>query len=227
MGPDYFLRMNLHNHTVMSHGGYSARNIADEAVKGGLNFVGVADHYKKKKHVHPGNLEEYLSVLSQIKEEYREKISFLASIEIPCSICGEEEFALFKRQRKAFDYILFDKITSLEDLQPIIEFKRQTGLLVGLAHVPLVHMDLKAFLRTCAENQFFIELNSNRSYGVEGQRNYEGLPELPKILKDLGIKVSIGSDTHSALAKVNDIEKEVAYIKAQGLEELAVTKELV
>lgn len=75
----------LHNHTIFSDGRNSAREMVEAAIEKGVGEFGISDHsytaFDESYCMHPDQYEEYVKTISELKTEYKDKITLLCGIE--------------------------------------------------------------------------------------------------------------------------------------------------
>jgi hypothetical protein len=70
-------------------------------------------------------------------------------------------------------------------------------------------------------NDLFIEVTSFRKYNINGISYFEHERAFFKLLTSLGVKFSIGSDTHEDLEEVGHIVDEISFLEDIGAKVLS------
>ncbi len=80
------IKSNLHTHTVWSDGENTVRENIDEALKKGLFSIGFSDHsytsFDTSYCLQKENERKYISEISLLKEEYKDRIEVLCGLEL-------------------------------------------------------------------------------------------------------------------------------------------------
>lgn len=100
---------NFHSHSTYSDGKESIRTCVETAVEERLNIFGISDHspvpYDNVWSMKLNRLEDYVTEITAIKEEFKEKIEVLLGLEVDFTpdnpYCKKEFLDTFK-----FDYII-------------------------------------------------------------------------------------------------------------------------
>lgn len=186
--------MDLHNHTKFSYDGKNTpEEIIENAIANGVEVIGITDH----QFSIGGRIGEYLDRIQACKERYRGRIHVLAGLEIGTRP-RPDDFLTY--DIKGIDYVLFESLDDYRamDFFEFLSWRHRFECPVGLAHCDIFAMsesygiDMIDVLRS--ENIFW-ELNTSGNYDYY----YDFLTNASKreAVKNAGIGVSIGSDTHS------------------------------
>jgi len=221
MGADSLI--NLHTHTTFSDGDYTAEQIVATAEKNHLTHIAITDHFHTTKahSLFPGELENYIGVISEIAKKYP-NINVLAGVEIDtnpehCDLEALPIDLLNKLDLVLFEYVQMEDGTSLDDLEPIL-----TALEVPCG---LAHNDIEANFgpwppESVAEyiSSFgvFVEVNSAWPYKRDGVPFYEKSEKYFLEFKNK-VLVSVGTDVHHNLAEVHNLEKPYRFLRRAGL----------
>lgn len=227
--------MDLHNHTLMSDGAHAPEEIIENAIEKGIDIIGITDHFSTSKceSVAIFEIDCYLHNLSNLKKKYKSHIEVLAGLEVCMnkSFCDLDKLPYDKLNQLDYilleylDYVDFDREGNYQSnsvkLKDIGEYRENFTCNVGLAHTNLLKTAefymlfenyseaLSKVVDMLAENKIFWELNVNSDYGyynylIEHQGE-EKVKLLFTLLKEKGIDITVGSDTHSLNAY--DIER--------------------
>ena len=224
-------KLNLHIHSKYSDGINSIEQIVKSALKTDLNYICITDHFTNSwKADHIPNLsnidkiKRYLEELSQFKEylvKENKKLFLFKGIEIDLS--STEKFIINNVSPNEFDLILFEYLESLEGiayLRKILDYWKKKNSnhfpLIGFAHFDpsfFIISGLDILLEFLKQYDMIIEFNS--SYPQFYSPKYDIFFNK---LRDRGIKVSIGCDSHH-ISTLNDIEEPYEMIEFYKLEE--------
>lgn len=186
--------MDLHNHTVWSYDGSdSAERIIENAIRHGIDVVGITDH----QFSIGAGLGEYIEHITECKKRYKNHIKVLAGLEIGTR---PRPYDLFSSDTAGLDYVLFESLDDCRamDFFEFVSWRHRFNCPVGLAHCDIFAMsdkygiDMLEVMR--AENMFW-EINTSGNYSYY----YDFLTSQKKreAVKRSAIGVSIGSDTHA------------------------------
>lgn len=186
--------MDLHNHTNFSYDGKNTpEEIIENAIKHGIDVIGITDHQFSLG----SNVSEYIKKIGECKEKYSKHIKVLAGLEIGTRPKPDD---LLTYDIKNIDYVLFESLDDYRamDFFEFVSWRHRFDCPVGLAHCDIFNMgtryglDMVEVLR--AENMFW-EINTSGNYSYY----YDFLTNQSKRdrIRESGIGVSIGSDTHS------------------------------
>jgi DNA polymerase (family 10) len=226
-----FPKLNLHIHSNYSDGRNSIEQIVKTALKTDLDYICITDHFTdswKADHIPNLNnldkIKRYLDELSQLKEflvKENKKLTLLKGIEIDLS--SSEKFIINNISPNKFDLILFEYLESFEGIafvKKILEYWKKKNYndfpLIGLAHFDpsfFIIRGLDFLLEFLKQYDIVVEFNS--SYPQFYSPKYEIFFNK---LKESGIKVSIGCDSHH-LSTLKDIESPYKMIEFYNLED--------
>jgi histidinol phosphatase-like PHP family hydrolase len=236
---DGIILEDMHNHTsTWSDGRHEPEELIESAVKNGIEIIGITDHYDcdKCRSIKKEKLPDYIKHLNDLKELYKDKIIVKSGIEIcmdkSMAVVDDLPYDLFNQ----LDYVLLEYVDEFPDsvkLPELPEYIRNLKCKVGLAHNDIFHLiekyRLDQVVKMLKEFNLFFELNCRYSYFYELMENLrtEHVQELLRKLKEKGIPMSVGSDTHYlSTYDIDDIKaanlianyryEEVSEIKVQG-----------
>ncbi len=226
-----FHKINLHIHSTYSDGRNSIEQIVNAALKTDLEYICITDHFTdswKADHIPNLNnldkIKRYLEDISYFQEyiiDQDKKLTLLKGVEI--DLGSSEKFILNNISPGKFDLILFEYLETFEGIvfiKKILNFwKKKNHIefpLIGLAHFDpsyFIIRGLDSLLEFLKQYDVIIEFNS--SYPQFYSPKYEIFFNK---LKESGIKVSIGCDSHH-ISNLNDIESAYKMIDFYHLEE--------
>ena len=215
----------LHSHTYYSYCGKdSPEAVIENAIKNGIELVGISDHYhgvvmckpgfdygntEEKVKMHNNAIKRYFEHINLLKEKYKDYIEVWCGVEITTLDLG---YTLLPDgvDVSVFDYCLIENIqikeTTVED---VFEFaKRINCKRTGLAHMDLPAyiaskgFELDAFFKKMAEHNIFWELNVNYDE-IHGYKEHKYVKdffkssELIDAAKKNNLTLSIGFDGHN------------------------------
>lgn len=226
-------KLNLHIHTTYSDGKNTVNQIVKTAIKLGLDYICITDHFSNswKSKIIPtlnnlDKIERYLEEISHCQAyilKKNRKLNLFKGVEI--DISSSENYIINNIHPNKFDLILFEYLENLEGIafiKNLIEtWKRDRRKsnkfpLLGLAHFDPSFFMLGGFnvlLGFLKQYNIIIEFNS--SYPRFYSRKYETFFNK---LKKNGIMVSIGCDSHH-LSNLKDVEGAYEAIKSYNLED--------
>jgi DNA polymerase (family 10) len=225
-----YSKLNLHIHSKYSDGRNSIEQIVKTALKTDLDYICITDHFTdswKADHIpNLNNIDKimrYLEELSKFKDflvRGNKKLTLFRGIEIDLS--SSEKFIINNISPNKFDFILFEYLESLEGIafvKKILDYwkkKNPTDFpLIGLAHFDpsfFIIRDLDVLIEFLKQHDVIIEFNS--SYPQFYSPIYDIFFNK---LKEKGIKVSIGCDSHH-ISSLRDIESPYKMIEFYNLE---------
>lgn len=226
-----FPTINLHIHSTYSDGRNSIEQIVNAALKTDLKYICITDHFTdswKADHISTLNnfekIKRYLEDLSYFQEcliKQNKNLTLLKGVEI--DLGSSEKFILNNISPVKYDLILFEYLETFEGVafvKKILDYwknkNNSENPLIGLAHFdPSFFMirGLDNLLEFLKQYDIIIEFNS--SYPQFYSPKYE---IFFKKIKEKGIKVSIGCDSHH-ISSLNDIEGAYKMIELYKLEE--------
>lgn len=207
--------VDLHNHTVFSYDGSNTpEEIIENAINCGVDVIGITDHQFSIGE----NLPTYYRYIRHCQLKYADKIRVLCGLEIGTRPAPPESLP---RATEMFDYVLFESLDDERamDFYEFLEWRRLFKCKVGLAHTDIFKlgerygMDIIEVMR---DNDIFWELNTSGNYIYY----YDFLTNDKKqrIIKESGIPVSVGSDTHA----VNEYRKKQVRRANELLQKLGI-----
>lgn len=201
--------MDIHNHTDWSDGAHYPEEIIENAIKNSVSIIGISDHFDTVKcnSVYAAMLNQYICNLKKLKNKYKDQIEVLAGIEI----CMNKEWCDLDKlpydNLNKLDYVLFEYVDCFSGSVTLKEIKEYSGKITckkGLAHTNLITLGniygLVEVIKSLKDNDLFWELNVNPGYEyfdeISENRNKNYIKNLFNKLKENGIKITVGSDTH-------------------------------
>lgn len=182
----------LHNHTTFSYDGEnSCEEIIKNALSKGIEVIGISDHQYSIS-----DIGEYIFTINELKRKYKDKITVLCGLEIGTR---PEPRDLILSNLNNIDYCLFECLDSdtAMDFYEFLEWSKLFKMPKGFAHTDIFFLEQKYeidIIRIMKENDFFWEINTSGNYNY--YYDFITSPKKQQIIKDSGIKISIGSDTH-------------------------------
>ena len=224
-------KLNLHIHSIYSDGRNTIEQIVKKALKTGLDYICITDHltdsWKADLIPNLNNLDKikrYLEEISQFKEFLKKEnknLTLFKGVEI--DISSSEKYIINNISPNKFDLILFEYLESFEGIafvKRILEYWKKENYeefpLIGLAHFDpsfFIIRGLDTLIEFLKQYDIIVEFNS--SYPQFYSRKHEIFYNK---LKDSGIKVSIGCDSHH-ISSLRDIESPYKMIEFYNLEE--------
>jgi len=224
-------KLNLHIHSIYSDGRNTIEQIVKKALKTDLDYICITDHltnsWKADLIPNLNNLDKikrYLEEISQFKEFLKKEnknLTLFKGVEI--DISSSEKYIINNISPNKFDLILFEYLESFEGIafvKRILEYWKKENYeefpLIGLAHFDpsfFIIRGLDTLIEFLKQYDIIVEFNS--SYPQFYSRKHEIFYNK---LKDSGIKVSIGCDSHH-ISSLRDIESPYKMIEFFNLEE--------
>jgi len=224
-------KLNLHIHSIYSDGRNTIEQIIKKALKTGLDYICITDHLTNSWKAdlipnlnNPDKIKRYLEEISQFKEllaKENKTLTLFKGIEI--DISSSENYIINNISPNKFDLILFEYLESFEGIafvKKILEYWKKKNYdefpLIGLAHFDpsfFIIRGLDTLIEFLKQYDIIVEFNS--SYPQLYSRKHEIFYNK---LKDSGIKVSIGCDSHH-ISSLKDIENPYKMIEFYNLEE--------
>lgn len=185
--------VDLHNHTVFSYDGSNTPDeIIENAIAHSIDVIGITDH----QFSIGDKLSEYFEYIQHCKIKYGGKIRVLCGLEIGTRPKPQDLSAAAVSQ---FDYVLFESLDDPRamDFFEFLEWQKMFKCKKGLAHTDIFALSKRYGLNLLDElkkNDIFWELNTSGNYNYY----YDFLTneKKQKAVKDSGITMSVGSDTH-------------------------------
>lgn len=209
--------IDLHNHTVYSYDGSDTpERIIEHAIENGVDVVGITDHQFSIGR----GINGYKEHLLECKRKYADKIKVLAGLEIGTRPAPND---LLTYDVDGLDYVLFESLDDYRamDFYEFVAWRRRFKCPVGLAHCDIFAMSERYginMLEVLKQENIFWELNTSGNYNYY----YDFLTNSAKrnAVKQAGIGVSVGSDTHSIveyrkkqLIRANELVEEMGLKK--------------
>ena len=224
-------KLNLHIHSIYSDGRNTIEQIVKKALKTDLDYICITDHFTNswKADLIPNlnnldKIKRYLEEISQLKEfliKENKDLTLFKGVEI--DISSSEKYIINNISPNKFDLILFEYLESFEGIafvKKIFEYWKKENYdefpLIGLAHFDpsfFIIRGLDTLIEFLKQYDIIVEFNS--SYPQFYSRKHEIFYNK---LKDSGIKVSIGCDSHH-ISNLNDIESPYKMIEFYNLED--------
>ncbi|MHA1257903.1 MAG: PHP domain-containing protein [Promethearchaeota archaeon] len=227
-----FPRINLHTHTIFSDGKNSIKDMVNKALKLGLNYLAITDHFTdswKSGIITTLNsrekIEDYLNEISECQEFLsvsNKNLRLYKGIEVDIGSSGDYIKRLIHPTK--FDIIIFEYLETPEGIAFIKNLIDQWKIslpnpksfpIIGLAHFDPSHFfygTLDILLHFLSDYNIYFEFNS--SYSQYYSWRYESFF---KKLKEYNIFVAIGSDAHNSRSLDNILDP-LEMIKAYDLE---------
>lgn len=197
------IRGDLHMHTTASDGTATIREMADAAIRRGLQYIAITDHSQRVSMAHgldPRRLREQWRMIDQIRDEYAGRLVILKGIEcdilekggmdLPADCLAEADWvlaAVHYGQRQSREQLTERILGAIED--PHVDcLAHPTGRLIDRREA--YEVDLDAVMRAAVTHGKFLELNANPArldlHDVHAAA-----------AKRLGIPIVISTDAHS------------------------------
>ncbi len=227
-----FPKINLHIHSLYSDGNNSIREIVEKAIKLGLDYICITDHFTNswKANIIPNlntkeKLEKYTNELADLQQDlidYGGKLTLFKGVEI--DISSSYDYITKMIVPGNFDIILFEYIENVEGIgfvkNILLNWEQRYGknyehCLFGLAHFDPSYFEysslgtLMSFLK---KYDIYFEFNS--SYPNFYSQRYKFFF---KELKAKNILVSIGCDSHD-LSTLSNFDEPLQMIQFYDLE---------
>lgn len=221
---------NLHNHTLFSDGSFLPEEIIRQAINDHLELIGISDHFFTTKICHGISYSQwkhefwskYLHCIDSLKDYYKKEICVLRGIEIDsCLERSLEKLEMFPWDdiNNRLDYVLLEYVGEEKVGGLAIE---KLGQLRDFCSIPIIlaHSDIDFLQRALPLEAFFDIL---RGYDIaleipSGIRNeWFWDHNDPELLR--GLKLSIGTDTHSQISEVGNIDRGYEFLKKNNLVE--------
>ena len=161
-------------------------------IRHGVDVIGITDHQFSIGE----NLPIYYEYIQHCKIKYADKIKVLCGLEIGTRPTPPESLP---RATENFDYVLFECLddTRAIDFYEFLEWRKLFKCKAGLAHTDIFKLGERYgldIIKILRDNDIFWELNTSGNYIYY----YDFLTNEKKqqIIKESGIPVSVGSDTH-------------------------------
>lgn len=202
----------FHSHTRFSAcGADEPEDLVLEMIKQGVEVFGITDH----NYGIFGREEEYLSIVSALKEKYKDKITLYCGVEIATLKCLTDRL---NKDFSAYDYCLIEQIDSPDSFlaNGFFDYAKNLGIKTGIAHTDLfsyaqkLGVPAREFFLEMKELGIFWELNVNYDYTHRYRehayvKDFFINAEKQEIIKEIGLELSVGFDGHRL--KDYDIER--------------------
>ncbi|MEM9644762.1 MAG: DNA polymerase/3'-5' exonuclease PolX [Planctomycetota bacterium] len=197
------VRGDLHMHTTATDGQASMRQMADEAIARGLQYIAITDHSQRVSMANgldPNRLRAQWQEIDQLRSEYEGRLMILKGIEcdilesggmdLPDDVLAEGDWiiaSIHYGQKQPRDQITERILGAIEN--PHVDcVAHPTGRLINRR--PPYDVDLETVMRSAAEHSTFMELNANPA---RLDLNDVQLATAKKI----GVSLVINTDAHS------------------------------
>jgi DNA polymerase (family 10) len=218
-------------HSNYSDGKNSINQIVKVALKLGMNYIAITDHFSNswKAQVIPtlnaySKINRYLEAISRCQEYLtlnNKNMMLLKGVEV--DVGSSEAFIKKLVQPEEFDLIIFEYIETLEGIafvKNVINYWKNKAEekrmpILGLAHFDpsyFIHGALESLIQFFKEYQVYFEFNSRYSE-FYSRRNEVFFTKL----KEYEIPVVVGSDAHDLMG-LSDIVNPLEMIKYYNLE---------
>lgn len=215
----------IHNHTIYSDGDHTPEEIIENALKHGLDIVGISDHNRALLLRYPNyqNFYSYLDELKFLKNKYKNNINVLTGIELNLNFESEDEEGSIPFDKfDCLDYVLFEHVDGTAPYKAITKYcvrlkdlsriRKKVKCQAGLAHTDLLQLSqiysedkgieygMDSVIAMLKEYDLFWEINVCREHGyfdyiLRNRDRYE-VSTLFRKLRDNSIRMRVGSDTH-------------------------------
>jgi histidinol phosphatase-like PHP family hydrolase len=208
-------RVNLHIHSTFSDGQYTPEALVLQAIKKGINVIGISDHYDTSKtmSISPGELKTYIEELNRISTRHKNRIRLMKGIEI-------NSLDLFIQKRELppsdlleqLDFVLLEYISNIPRYGiPLMH----AALLAQDVPVPagLAHTDLDAAFPGLTPGEcvdklvasgLFLELNEAYCRTGETFPFFHHYRPYLQTKNARLLRFSAGTDTHGAIIRPAD-----------------------
>jgi len=194
----------IHSHTNYSGCGRdNPHDLIKTVIQNGISIFGICDH----NYGIGVRKAEYLKEIRNLAQEYKDRIKIHCGIEIATfpNLYDIKDPA----EIKDYDYCLIEHLTEETSIVKgdIFEFCKNLGIMCGIAHTDLFKYcdmygyEYTEFFEKMAQNNIFWEMNvtydSIHKY-IEHQYVLDFINdrEKQKIIKDAGVYISVGFDSH-------------------------------
>jgi len=189
-------RIDLHTHTEYSDGRVSIKEVLKTAKEKNLACLAITDHFTtswKLDYITSLNTSTFDSYVDEIKKERKLiDVNCLIGVEIDTD-SKWNDLIMFPYEK--FELILLEYVNSLEILERYANLIESLDLnsIISLAHNNYFQTasNLPKFARILVDNDIYFEINTGYLYPQDDF----SVGKL-KILKENGVKFTIGSDAH-------------------------------
>ncbi len=226
--------MNLHNHTTFSDGLFSPKEIIVAGIEAELTHIAITDHYMTNKvdSISRDGLVDYIQEIKAKADEFQDQIKVLCGVELDSS-----------RKRTDFSTVPYDDLGELDlvlfeyvqndiwngmPLWELLGIREKIKCPVGLAHNDIgknfSHSNYNELIAVLEANEIFIELCPSLRNSKLNTPYYHYAEDFFANIRDSEVLLSIGSDTHSTLKSVGNLDDALDFIKRFDLTENLITK---
>ena len=219
------LLLDMHNHTVASGHAYSTViEIAAEASKKGLKYVGITDHGPKMPggpHIyHIGNLKVLPEVIEGVEILKGVEANILdqeGSLDVPDHILKDLDIVLAGLHQVGFEP--WDVDGNTRALLKAME-NQYVDVIVHPGN-PAFPIDMEKFVLGAKESNTLVEIN-NSSFLTSRIGSKENCYEIARLCKKHKVQIIVGSDSHIAF-DVGRFDEAIKLLKAIDMpEELVI-----
>ena len=238
----------LHAHTYYSFDSPDRiERVIETAIAGGVQLLGITDHnygvgcgrtqlcYDRGPSLgddYGKTLVRYHDHVKTVAEKYRNRIKVLSGLEVSTAL-GRDAYPLpDSADVSFFDFVLVEQLDKPERSiakGDIFSFAKRCGCPTGIAHTDLfafikaIGEEPNRYFRRLAENNIFWEINVNLD-SIHGFKPYDYVTDFFKdkakqeIVKNSGVKLSVGFDSHIASEyKADRVKTANKLIKDMGI----------
>jgi DNA polymerase (family 10) len=226
--------MNLHNHTTLSDGRFSPQEVIEAGVDFGLTHIAITDHFMTTKvdSIHFDELPDYTQKIRDLGEEFRNQIKVLCGIEIDSCKKRTDLAQIPYNDLNELDFVLFEyvqnDIWNGMPLWELLGIREKIKKPVGLAHNDIgknfSHAKYDELIAVLEANEIFIELCPSLRNSKLNKPYYHFAEGFFSSLSHSQVLISIGTDTHSNLKNVGNLDDAMEFIKRFGLSEKLITQ---
>jgi histidinol phosphatase-like PHP family hydrolase len=227
------MMINLHTHTTFSDGRYSPKEIIEASIDADLSHLAICDHYMTNKvdSIPFDGLTDYIQNIKDLANEFSEKITILCGVEIDSCKKRTDISKIPYEDLNNLDLVLFEyvqnDIWNGMPLWELLGIRKNIKCPVGLAHNDIgknfSHTKYDELIAVLETNNIFIELCPNLRNSKLNKPYYHFAEGFFSNLRETEVYISIGTDTHSSLKSVGNINDAVDFIKRYGLEDNLIT----
>jgi hypothetical protein len=226
--------MNLHNHTTYSDGRFSPREIIETGVEFGLTHIAITDHFMTSKvdSIPLDGLLDYIKEIILLSEEFSEQIKVLCGVEIDSSKERTDLSKLPYDDLGQLDLVLFEYVQNDIwggiPLWELLGIREKIKCQVGLAHNDFgknfSHAKYEELIAVLETNNIFVELCPSLRNSKLNKPYYHFAEGFFSNLSRSEVLVSVGTDTHSNLKNVGNIQDATDFIEKFNLTDNLITK---
>jgi DNA polymerase (family 10) len=228
------IMINLHNHTTYSDGRYSPREIIEAGIEFGLTHIAITDHYMTKKvsSLPFDGLPDYIQEITNLKEVFHDRITVLCGVEIDSSRERTDFAKMQMEDLNELDLVLFEYVQNdIWDGMPfweLLKIRQKISCPVGLAHNDIgknfSHTGYGELIGVLETNNIFIELCPSLRNSKLNKPYYHFAEGFFSGLVGREVLISIGTDTHTVLRNVGNLQDAVDFIEQFGLADNLITR---